>query len=94
MEFRIDYPEHFMVYFLLGMLFIKKKQTIIHETKLTKGIYIVLWFAFAIFMELIQKSIPGRTYNPIDLYYNVIGIISGFMITIFYFKKMKYGFKN
>ncbi len=86
-EFRIDYSEHFVTYFLLGMLFIKGKQTIIHKNNLTKGIYMILWITFAILTEMVQKFITGRTYNPVDMYNNIVGIISGFLITILYFKR-------
>jgi VanZ family protein len=42
---------------------------------------------FAIVTELVQKFVAGRSFNPNDMYYNVIGIMLGLVLTMTYFKK-------
>jgi VanZ family protein len=44
---------------------------------------------FAIAMELVQKFIAGRSFNPNDMYYNMSGIILGLTLTMAYFYKLK-----
>ena len=88
LDFRMDYMEHLVVYFILGLLYVSRKRGLVSETTLIKVLYILLWMIFAIAMEIVQKFIAGRSFNPNDMYYNVIGIILGLVITMSYFNKL------
>lgn len=89
LEFRMDYLEHLVVYFILGMLYAGRKGRIVNETIIIKVLYIFMWMIFAIATELVQKLIAGRSFNPNDMYYNVAGIILGLVITVAYFNRVK-----
>lgn len=88
LDFRMDYMEHLVVYFILGLLYVNRKRSLVGETILIKVLYILIWMIFAIVMELVQKFVAGRSFNPNDMYYNVIGIILGLVITMSYFNKL------
>ena len=67
--FRLDYLEHFAVFFILGSLYV-------FRTKLHLKISeISLLIIYATFTETIQMIIPGRTFNPMDLAYNILGLV-------------------
>ena len=84
----MDYVVHLVVYFILGLLYVNRKRRLVSETTLIKVLYILMWMIFAIVMELVQKFIAGRSFNPNDMYYNIIGIILGLVITMAYFNKL------
>lgn len=90
LEFRIDYLEHLVVYFILGVLFVSSQRKVVSKTTIIKGLYILMWMIFASIMELVQKFVAGRSFNPNDMYYNVAGIIIGLVITMAYFRKLKH----
>ncbi len=87
LEFRIDYMEHLLFYFILGMLYLKRKKEIVNDTFIGKTMIILLWTVFAISSELVQKYVTGRTFNPNDMYYNIAGVALGIVVPIFYFKR-------
>jgi len=87
LDFRMDYMEHLVVYFILGLLYVNRKRRLVSETIFIKVLYVLMWMIFAIVTELVQKFIAGRSFNPNDMYYNVIGIILGLVLTIIYFNK-------
>jgi VanZ family protein len=89
LEFRMDYVEHLVVYFILGLLFVKRKRDIASEKNIIKVLYLLMWMIFAIATEFVQKFISGRSFNPNDMYYNVAGIILGLSITITYINRLK-----
>ena len=67
--FRLDYLEHFAIFFILGILFNLVKNSF-------KISVILLLISYAILTEVVQLIIPGRTFNPWDFIYNVIGLIA------------------
>lgn len=79
--FRLDYLEHFLVFAILGTTFIIWKSD-------EKGIFsfqnhfwiVMILFVFAGADEIHQIWIPGRTFNPLDLIYNELGLIISFVI--------------
>ena len=72
--FRLDYLEHFGVFFILGTLFILSGRTINF-----KSIGFLLSFAFL--METVQLIIPGRAFNPWDFIYNIFGLIVAIILS-------------
>ena len=69
--FRLDYIEHFAVFFILGFLYVLKTKLKL-QLKLSD---ISLLIIYAAFTETIQLIIPGRTFNPMDLVYNILGLV-------------------
>jgi VanZ family protein len=86
---RTDYILHFLQYAILGGLFVLwqglKDKKISYRTLL---IALVIGIAFASLDEYHQHYIPGRRYNPVDMFYNMLGIISGLIFTALYLRRM------
>jgi VanZ family protein len=75
--FRLDYFEHFGVFFILGLLYVLSSMMFLPKRWNEIAILIV----YAIVTETIQLTIPGRTFNPWDLAYNILGFIVGCVLT-------------
>ncbi len=85
-EIRLDYIFHFLVFFILGILVVLWQTP--DSLKLKTKYLLYILFAGTIFGavdEAHQLVIPGRRYNPIDLYYNLLGFWAGVLITYYYF---------
>ncbi len=89
LEFRIDYLEHLVVYFVLGVLYVSNNRKVVSKTYILKVLHIFMWMIFATAMELVQKYIAGRSFNPNDMYYNVAGIVLGLVTAVAYFQKQE-----
>ena len=80
-QFRLDYILHFLAYFTLTCSYFLWKRD---KFKLKIFIVILVYFLFSLLLatgtELIQMIIPGRTFNPVDIYANITGTILGFII--------------
>ncbi len=77
---RLDYFGHLVFYALLIIfLFLWKRDFRTSRKRLLYCCIVVLLVggAFAILNEVFQQFIPGRTYNPVDMFYNVMGIVVG-----------------
>lgn len=84
LSLRLDYLFHFLVYLILTLTFFLWK---IEEPKKKIMLQIFLIATiFALIDEFHQKIIPGRTFNPYDIFYNFLGIWVGLLI-IFTTKK-------
>jgi len=88
-DIRLDYLIHFLEYGLLtGLSFL----TFTGEkfaTEISRAIKIALILViFATIDEFHQKLIPGRSFNPVDLYSNISGIVAGVIISIILFRKI------
>lgn len=82
-SFRADYLLH-TILFLPWMILVK-----FHNLKSEKpnGILVIAsWFLtgiiFAVFCETIQLVVPYRSFNPMDLIFNVSGIIFGYLFSL------------
>ena len=75
--FRLDYLEHFIVYFFIPVLYYISQGAYLE--KIFKDAYYVflLGILFAILTEIQQYYIEGRAFNPVDLVLNVLGFLSG-----------------
>lgn len=76
-NFRWDYLEHFVAFFLLAVIFgFWRKST---RAKNNKAIFtfIFLGLIYACITEIVQVGIPGRSFNPVDLLFNIAGILTG-----------------
>jgi VanZ family protein len=85
---RLDYVEHFLVFGALAGLFVlwKSKQGKFQ----IKNYYLPLLglIIFAAADEIHQIWIPGRSFNPLDLIYNILGLISFFIISPYILKRI------
>lgn len=87
--FRLDYLEHFGVFAIWGAFFIIWKTD-------SKGVFILkkyIWailglIIFACADEIHQIWIPGRTFNPLDLIYNVAGLLVSYALILFFLKRI------
>lgn len=87
--FRLDYLEHFGVFAILLALFVFWKSDASGHFSVKKHlIFVIALVFFAIVDELHQIWIPGRTYNPLDLIYNLLGTIAGIYLTKFGLRKI------
>lgn len=79
--FRLDYLEHFGVFFLLGVFYIlwKLEEGFVFSY-VRNGWYMIALWVFASLNELQQIWIPGRTFNPLDLIYNTLGLVVVFIV--------------
>ena len=77
-SFRLDYILHFLVYFSLAILYLLWKADKYFKVK---PVLLAYFFVGGLILsglsEYAQTFIPGRTFNPVDFYSNVSGIIVG-----------------
>ena len=87
-EFRTDYFLHLLQYAVLISLFIfwqsrKNKQ-------ITKGIIVfalIMGILLGIADETHQMLIPSRRFNPVDMIYNCLGVLSGVVFSYWYLNR-------
>lgn len=86
---RTDYILHFLQYAILGGLFVLWKGLKNREfTTRLLIIALITGLVVASLDEYHQHFIPGRRYNPVDMFYNCLGVISGLIFTTLYLRKM------
>jgi len=99
-EFRLDYIFHSLVYFgfyvllVLVEVFMKVKYS---KKKLVKFVFLTV--LIAIFTESLQLFITYRSFNPMDLFSNLVGVFFGITFYLIYYKyfmkvKLANFFKN
>ncbi len=78
--FRLDYLEHFGIFAIWGGIFIvwKAKDGVFSSKDFIWPILFCI--LFAAMDEMHQLWIVGRSYNPLDMIYNVLGLLSAFVI--------------
>ncbi len=77
-ELRLDYILHFGVYGLLSTLFFFWKSSDDGKFKKNELLnYLVLASIFAAMEETHQLWVDGRTFNPIDMLSNILGVFVG-----------------
>ena len=76
--FRWDYLEHFAVFSLFSILFL-----LWLRNRPAKKVFIALLIvgiSFASFTELLQLFIESRSFNYIDILFNIAGLHTGYFI--------------
>ncbi|HAG15585.1 MAG TPA: hypothetical protein DCG69_03545 [Bacteroidales bacterium] len=87
--FRLDYLEHFGVFYILSAIYVAWKADNKSVFSFRKHFSSLLLLGiFAILDEIHQIWIPGRAYNPLDLIYNLLGLIAGIFLTKFALTKL------
>lgn len=70
---RLDYLMHFGVYFPLGFFLNKSSLSIQYY------FFVLLLLVVTAVPEALQLFVPYRTFNPIDLMFNLLGAVLGFL---------------
>ena len=84
---RIDYIIHFIEYFLLvGFFLIWRIKINLNPTILIILLTLLIGMATGFVDEFHQKIITGRTFNPIDMLSNFLGVIAGVATITLYLK--------
>jgi len=79
--FRLDYIEHFGVFAIWGGLFVVWRMKPIGYFYVKNNIKPLLFMlVFAALDEIHQIWIPGRTFNPLDLIYNMSGLVAAYVL--------------
>ena len=82
--FRWDYLEHFIGYFILGMIFVFWRGDRSFRIQTLELIaFMVVGSIFGWLAEYLQIFIPGRSFSIIDTFYNLLGILSGILLGYF-----------
>lgn len=80
-DFRWDYLEHFAFYFILTFLYILWRRDLNYSIRTAELVlFFVAGFIFCWLTEYIQIFIPGRSFNIMDMIYNIAGIFLGILI--------------
>ena len=84
---RIDYAIHFVEYFLLVSFFlIWRIKNNLNPTITIILLTLLIGMATGFVDEFHQKIINGRTFNPIDMLSNFLGVITGVATVTLYLK--------
>lgn len=84
--FRPDYLVHFIMLFCLAWQYVYWKHKIVYVQILKAFKAFLYGLLLAILIEYIQKLIPGRSFNPVDLTYNLAGYLAGCIAALIYFR--------
>lgn len=77
-DFRFDYLAHALALFVWGALFVF---AFFPHTKKNVLVVLVISFTFSVALELTQQFVPGRIYNPMDMFFNIMGSLTGVYIS-------------
>lgn len=87
--FRPDYLFHFGAHFVLVALFLWWKYGLpFYRDVSMLSVSLAALLAVAVLTELVQKFIPGRTYNIWDMVYNLLGVLLGWLFVYFFLKSL------
>ncbi|HYX05605.1 MAG TPA: VanZ family protein [Bacteroidales bacterium] len=81
-NFRLDYIFHAGAYGLLTILLHVWRSVKYRDSKNYLLVMLMLLIVLAISDEFHQLLIPGRSFNPVDLYCNIGGILAGTIVFI------------
>jgi len=85
-EFRFDYLLHFLLLFGLAWQYVFWKKPFLYKNRLKMIKAFLVGITIAVLTEYVQKLIPGRSFNPVDLSYNLFGLLAGSIISLVYFR--------
>lgn len=87
-SYQLDYFLHFSIYLSLSILYFLWKLNDDFKIKRPLVMYYLIGGLFlAISSEFIQQIIPNRTFNPMDLFYNVAGVFAGITLPLIILKR-------
>jgi VanZ family protein len=75
--FRLDYTGHLGFYALTTVSFLLWRTGWRGKISLKMAILtIIVGIALGILTEFVQRAVPGRSFNPLDMTYNCLGVIA------------------
>ena len=75
---RTDYLLHFLSFLMLPVFYyLSGRKTLVNRILKTSWPLILTGIFFAAFAEGVQIFVPGRSFNPVDMLFNVTGLLSG-----------------
>ena len=80
-----NFIAHFTLYFILGFFFINFLHFYIKNTIKKILSYFLLIIFYSVFDEIHQHFVPGRFFEIIDIFINIIGATT--LVLIFFLKK-------
>ena len=90
--FRTDYIIHWFQYTVLLSLFVVWRSKIQSGfTRRIGFIALIIGIFLASIDETHQLLIPGRNFNPFDMVYNYLGVLSGILLAFLWIRKQKTG---
>ncbi len=88
-EIRLDYIIHFLEYCGLAFLAVLSFTPSSMILKLSRLLVIFVALAlFAVADESHQLLIPDRTFNPVDIFSNILGVITGTLFTMIIIRRL------
>ena len=73
-----DYILHFLTFFLLPVFyFLSGKRMYLFKFHTNIWLIFVAGLIFAVLVEAIQMFVTGRTFNPVDIIFNICGLLCG-----------------
>ena len=87
---RTDYIQHLLVFLILPVLYyLSDGQTFIDRFISSPRVILFAGILFACFTEALQLAVPGRTFNPVDMLLNAMGVLAGAGLVWLWRRKMK-----
>ena len=82
---RLDYLQHFLAYFSFGSLYLLwRSNGRFRINRVELGLISLAITGFSVLTELVQIYIPGRAFNPLDVMYNLSGVLFSLLFVYFY----------
>jgi VanZ family protein len=79
-EFRLDYLAHLSVFAGFYIIYIITNFFGLKSQKFSILKLTVLAISLAIITETIQYFLPARSFNPYDMFFNLLGVVIGILI--------------
>ncbi len=77
---RTDYILHFISFLLLPIFyFLSGEKNIFRKISLNIWLTLIAGLVFAVLTETIQIYVPGRTFNILDMIWNIFGLLCGIL---------------
>ena len=90
--FRLDYLIHLIEYFFLVMFFLFWQGSKVYRISKSFALFTIIGvLLIATIDEFHQLWIPGRTFNPVDMYANYTGIVIGFLFSLIILARLQTG---
>ena len=85
--FRLDYLFHITQYFILLFLYVLWRGRNSHKLSIRMFVFtLLIGFSVAAIDETHQLIIPGRTFNPMDMASNFVGVFTGLLVGWWFFQ--------
>jgi VanZ family protein len=84
---RLDYWKHLGAFGLLALAYFGTRPRLFHE-KRYKHVFgwLVMFSLYGMGIEVMQFYIPGRAFNPLDMLFNVLGLLGGVIACYLYYR--------